>query len=52
MLASPSGFSGLNGIFRLLPNGLNQRGLSILEVRKDGFGVVDKAPQTFENFAM
>lgn len=46
-LTDPAGFLGVNGIFRLLPNGQNQRGLAILEVRQGGFTVVDPAPSNF-----
>ena len=47
-LTNPSGFSGLNGIFRLLPDGLVERGLAVLEVHRTGATVVDPAPQTFQ----
>ncbi|HZT51218.1 MAG TPA: penicillin-binding protein activator [Stellaceae bacterium] len=47
-LTNPSGFSGLNGIFRLLPDGIVERGLAVLEVRRTGTTVVDPAPQTFQ----
>ena len=46
-LTNPSGFSGLNGIFRLLPDGVVERGLAVLEVHRTGVTVVDPAPQTF-----
>ena len=47
-LASPSGFAGVDGVFRLLPNGLSERGFAILEVSRDGAEVIDPAPATFE----
>jgi branched-chain amino acid transport system substrate-binding protein len=47
-LTSPNGFSGLNGIFRLLPDGITERGLAVLEVHRTGATVVDPAPQTFQ----
>ncbi|MGH7089106.1 MAG: penicillin-binding protein activator [Stellaceae bacterium] len=47
-LTNPSGFSGLNGIFRLLPNGMVERGLAVLQVEHDGATVIDPAPQSFE----
>jgi ABC-type branched-subunit amino acid transport system substrate-binding protein len=46
-LTNPSGFSGLNGIFRLLPDGIVERGLAVLEVHRTGVTVLDPAPQTF-----
>jgi branched-chain amino acid transport system substrate-binding protein len=47
-LTNPSGFSGLNGIFRLLPDGLVERGLAVLEVHRTGATVIDPAPVTFQ----
>ncbi len=46
-LTQPSGFAGADGLFRLLPDGTNQRGLAILRLTEDGFEVVDPAPQSF-----
>ena len=47
-LTNPSGFSGLNGVFRLLPDGIVERGLAVLEVHRTGATVIDPAPQTFQ----
>jgi hypothetical protein len=47
-LTNPSGFAGLNGIFRLRPDGIVERGLAVLEVQRTGVIVVDPAPQTFQ----
>jgi ABC-type branched-subunit amino acid transport system substrate-binding protein len=47
-LTNPSGFSGLNGIFRLLPDGITERGLAVLELHRTGSTVIDPAPQTFQ----
>ena len=46
-ITAPVGFVGVNGVFRFQPNGLNQRGLAVLEVGADGFKVVDPAPGGF-----
>jgi len=52
-LTRSSGFTGIDGAFRLLPNGLSERGLAILEMRKSGPAVADPAadasgrPQAF-----
>ncbi len=46
-LTFSQGFSGIDGIFRLTPQGLNERGLAILEVTPSGFRTVSPAPQTF-----
>ena len=48
-LTSPNGFSGVDGIFRLFPNGLVQRGLGVLEVQRGGGVVIDPAPQSFQD---
>ncbi len=47
-LTNPSGFAGIDGIFRLRADGLVQRGLAVLEVRRDGNAVIDPAPETFQ----
>lgn len=47
-LTNPSGFAGVDGLFRFLPNGLNQRGLAIIEVQAGGGGrVIEPAPKSF-----
>ncbi len=47
-LTNKAGFSGpANGIFRLLPNGLTQRSLAIVEVTPYGFKVIDEAATSF-----
>ena len=48
-LTNPSGFAGIDGIFRFRPDGLIQRGLAVLEVRRDGSTVIDPAPETFQS---
>jgi len=47
-IASPSGFAGVDGVFRLLPTGMSERGFSVLEVTRDGTDTIDIAPNTFE----
>ncbi|MDE1149088.1 MAG: penicillin-binding protein activator [Azospirillaceae bacterium] len=46
-LTNPDGFAGIDGVFRLLPTGQVERGLSVLEVTKTGVTVVDPAPTSF-----
>ena len=46
-LTRPTGFSGIDGLFRLLPDGTCERGLAILEVREGGPQVIDPAPRAF-----
>jgi ABC-type branched-subunit amino acid transport system substrate-binding protein len=48
-ILNPSGFTGVDGLFRFTPNGLVQRGLAILEVAPQGAIVIDPAPQTFQD---
>ncbi len=46
-LTRPSGFSGVDGLFRLLYDGTSERGLAILEVHEGGTRVIDPAPSSF-----
>ena len=46
-LTRPTGFSGVDGLFRLLSDGTCERGLAILEVREGGPMVIDPAPSSF-----
>jgi len=48
-LISDSGFVGADGLFRFRSDGLAQRGLAVLEIRRDSFRVVDPAPRDFKN---
>ena len=47
-LTDPSGFAGVDGIFRLLSTGLTQRGYSVIEVNERGQKVIDPAPTRFD----
>jgi ABC-type branched-subunit amino acid transport system substrate-binding protein len=46
-LTRSSGFTGIDGLFRLLSDGTSERGLAILEVREGGPLVLDPAPSSF-----
>ena len=46
-LTFSQGFSGVDGIFRLTNQGLNERGLVVLEVTHSGFRTIRPAPRTF-----
>lgn len=48
-LARANGFTGVDGAFRLLPNGLSERALAVLELQKFGVQVVDPAPGSLGN---
>jgi branched-chain amino acid transport system substrate-binding protein len=43
-LTRPSGFTGVDGPYRLLADGTAERGLAILEVQKIGAGIIDPPP--------
>src|SRR5713101_1427598 len=47
ILTNPSGFSGVDGIFRFRADGTNQRGLAVLRVAPGGPQVVSPAPRAF-----
>ena len=47
-LTQASGFVGVGGIFRLMPDGTNQRGLAIAEIREKQVNVIDPAPRSFD----
>lgn len=46
-LTQSSGFVGVNGVFRLLPDGTNQRGLAIAQIQQNQVIVIDPAPRSF-----
>ena len=46
-LTQPSGFAGVDGIFRFGRDGIAERGLAVIEVRPRGLRVIDAAPETF-----
>jgi branched-chain amino acid transport system substrate-binding protein len=47
ILTNPSGFSGVDGIFRFRADGTNQRGLAVLRVAPSAPQVVSPAPRAF-----
>ena len=49
-ILNPSGFTGVDGLFRFTPQGLVQRGLAVLEVQPAGNIVVSPAPRDFRDF--
>jgi len=46
-ITNPNGWSGVDGVFRLLPDGRIDRGLAVIEVQGDRNVVVSPAPSTF-----
>jgi ABC-type branched-subunit amino acid transport system substrate-binding protein len=47
-LTNPNGFAGVDGIFRLRPDGLAERGLAVMAITPTGNRVVDPAPTSFQ----
>jgi len=47
VLTNPSGFSGIDGLFRFLPEGTNQRGLAVLRVTPSGPQTISPPPRSF-----
>ncbi len=41
------GFAGVNGPFRFLPDGTNQRGLAVAQIQNNQVIVIDPAPRSF-----
>lgn len=48
-LVRPTGFAGVDGLFRFLPDGRTERGYAILEIGDRRRVVIDPAPQSFES---
>lgn len=46
-LTNPNGFAGVDGIFRLLPDGTSERGLEVRAVARGRPRVISAAPETF-----
>ncbi len=47
VLANPSGFNGADGVFRFRANGLNERGLAVVQIGSGGVEVISPAPKSF-----
>ena len=47
ILTNPSGFSGIDGLFRFRPDGTNERGLAVLRVAASGAQTVSPALRSF-----
>lgn len=46
-LTQSSGFQGVGGVFRLLPDGTNQRGLAVATIRDGQVVILEQAPRSF-----
>jgi ABC-type branched-subunit amino acid transport system substrate-binding protein len=47
VLTNPSGFAGIDGIFRFKPDGTNERGLAVMRVAPSGAQIVSPTPRSF-----
>lgn len=47
VLTNPSGFAGIDGLFRFRTDGINQRGLAVLRVGPTGGHTISPAPRAF-----
>jgi ABC-type branched-subunit amino acid transport system substrate-binding protein len=47
VMTNPSGFAGVDGVFRFLRSGVNERRLAVYEVTGSGVRVLDPAPRSF-----
>lgn len=46
-LTQSQGFRGTAGVFRLMPNGLNQRGLAVATIQNNQVVILEQAPTSF-----
>ncbi len=49
-LTQANGFQGVSGVFRLRPDGTNERALAVAAVRNGQPAIIDPAPQSFGGF--
>lgn len=47
VLTNPSGFSGIDGVFRFRSDGTSERGLAVMEIRNGAARVISPAPRSF-----
>jgi branched-chain amino acid transport system substrate-binding protein len=47
ILTNPSGFTGIDGLFRFRPDGTNERGLAVLRVTQSGSQIIAPPPRSF-----
>jgi ABC-type branched-subunit amino acid transport system substrate-binding protein len=46
-LENPNGFAGIDGIFRFMPDGQNERGLAVLQIGTGSPAIIEEAPHSF-----
>ena len=49
-ITDPSGFAGVDGIFRIFYDGSSERGMAVIQIERNKTSVIDQAPVTFANF--
>jgi ABC-type branched-subunit amino acid transport system substrate-binding protein len=47
VLQNPSGFAGIDGLFRFRPDGTNERGLAVMRVGSSGATIAAASPKSF-----
>jgi branched-chain amino acid transport system substrate-binding protein len=47
VLTNPSGFTGIDGLFRFRPDGTNERGLAVFRITPSGSQTISAAPRSF-----
>ena len=47
-LTNPNGFTGVDGLFRFLPNGQIERGLAVIEIGRTDVRTIAPAPNSFQ----
>lgn len=52
VLTNPSGFTGIDGLFRFRADGTNERGLAVLKVTPAGSQIISPPPKSFGASAM
>ena len=52
VLTGSTGFNGADGVFRFKPDGGNERGLAVFEVRDGAAALVSPAPKTLQGPAL
>jgi ABC-type branched-subunit amino acid transport system substrate-binding protein len=48
-IATPAGWAGVDGVFRLLPDGRSERALAVIEIQGDRSTVISPAPTSFRS---
>jgi ABC-type branched-subunit amino acid transport system substrate-binding protein len=51
-LTNPSGFNGIDGVFRFRSDGTCERGLAVMEIRNGTSRVISPAPRSFTSAAL